>query len=64
MANIRPDVDPGRPAIELEDVFKAFVAGGSKSAKLALDDVSLSVPAGDFCSIVGPSGCAPQATSS
>ena len=42
---------------ELVSVYKAFVAAGSNIAKLALDDVSLTVSDGEFCVIVGPSGC-------
>jgi NitT/TauT family transport system ATP-binding protein len=49
--------DAGTPVVELVSVFKAFVAGRSRQAKLALDDVSLRVPRGQFWSIVGPSGC-------
>lgn len=45
------------PAVELVHVYKAFVASGTSVAKLALDDVSLSVEPGEFCTIVGPSGC-------
>ena len=52
-----PAVGRDLPAVELRNVFKAFVAAGSGTAKLALDDVSLVIPAGEFCTIVGPSGC-------
>ena len=52
-----PDDRHEMPAVELRNVFKAFVAAGSSIAKLALDDVSLSVRPGEFCTIVGPSGC-------
>jgi NitT/TauT family transport system ATP-binding protein len=45
------------PAVELREVYKAFVAAGSDHAKLALDGVSLRVEEGEFCTIVGPSGC-------
>jgi NitT/TauT family transport system ATP-binding protein len=46
-----------RPVVELHSVYKAFVAGRSRQAKLALEDVNLSVGRGEFWSIVGPSGC-------
>lgn len=49
--------DRGAPVVELASVFKAFVAGRSRQASLALDDVSLRVPQGEFWTIVGPSGC-------
>ena len=45
------------PAIEVSHLYKAFVAAGTSQAKLALDDVSLTVAPGEFCTIVGPSGC-------
>jgi NitT/TauT family transport system ATP-binding protein len=56
MARNGTGVDRG-PAVELVSVYKAFVAGGSRQAKLALDDVSLQIGEGEFWSIVGPSGC-------
>lgn len=41
----------------LHSVYKAFVAGRSRQAKLALEDVSLEVGCGEFLSLIGPSGC-------
>ncbi|HZV50103.1 MAG TPA: ABC transporter ATP-binding protein [Candidatus Dormibacteraeota bacterium] len=56
-ANGRGDAAPRAAVVELVSVYKAFVAGGTRQAKLALEDVSLSVPRGEFWSIIGPSGC-------
>src|SRR5580698_3492402 len=42
-------------AVRLTDVSKAY--GTGPSALLALDDVSLSVRAGEFVCIIGASGC-------
>jgi NitT/TauT family transport system ATP-binding protein len=42
---------------QFSDVYLAFVSGGSKSAKLAVENISIAFGAGEFCSIVGPSGC-------
>ena len=50
----RPDP---QAVVELISVYKAFVTGGSRQAKLALEDVNLKVGRGEFWSIVGPSGC-------
>jgi putative ABC transport system ATP-binding protein len=41
-------------ALSLERVRKAFDRGGERVC--ALDDVSLEVPAGQFCVVMGPSG--------
>src|SRR5262245_61316818 len=38
------------PALELRDVRKTF------GAKLAVDGVSLAVPSGTICGVIGPSG--------
>lgn len=45
--------DPTTPLVELRNVAKTYRDGGVR----ALDGVSLSIPAGDFLSVVGPSGC-------
>jgi putative ABC transport system ATP-binding protein len=46
---------PGRaqPLVELRQVARTYRDGGVR----ALDGVSLSIPAGEFLSIMGPSGC-------
>ena len=45
------------PAVELTDVSLVFGGSTEGSRVLALDSVSLSIPAGQFVAIVGPSGC-------
>ncbi len=42
--------------IELHDVRKVFPARGRGPEVVALDGVDLSVRAGDFAGVVGPSG--------
>jgi NitT/TauT family transport system ATP-binding protein len=44
------------PALELMHVSRSFVAPDGGEYR-ALDDVSLTIPAGAFVAIVGPSGC-------
>ena len=52
-----PDRDPGRGvAVELSGVTKRF---GSATA---VDNLSLTVPAGSICVLVGPSGCGKTTT--
>ena len=43
------------PAIALQDVHKAFP--GARAPIVALQDISLTVPAGQFVCLLGPSGC-------
>src|SRR5215212_10332488 len=45
------------PAVELRDVSLVFGGDTEGSRVLALDSVSLSIPAGQFVAVVGPSGC-------
>ena len=45
------------PAVELTDVSLVFGGATEGSRVLALDSVSLSIPAGQFVAVVGPSGC-------
>jgi NitT/TauT family transport system ATP-binding protein len=52
-----PDTLSGSgPAIEIEDVSYEFSSRG-RARKLALTDVTFSVPRSTFISVVGPSGC-------
>jgi ABC-type lipoprotein export system ATPase subunit len=44
---------PGEPLLELEDVSRVY---GEEVQVYALREVSLGIYAGDFLSIVGPSG--------
>jgi NitT/TauT family transport system ATP-binding protein len=50
------DATAGTPALQLEDVGMVFAAGGA-SGVTALEDIDLTVPAGEFVSLIGPSGC-------
>ncbi len=45
------------PAVELRDVSLVFGGDTEGSRVLALDSVSLTIPAGQFVAVVGPSGC-------
>lgn len=49
------------PAIELRGVTKRFVSSADK-AFTALRDVDLTVEAGEFCAVVGPTGCGKSTT--
>ena len=51
----------GAVAIELADVSKKFISPTGK-VTLALRDFSLTVNEGDFCAIVGPTGCGKSTT--
>ena len=49
----------GRPAIELIGVSKAF---DGASGQLAVDDMNLTIAAGEFFTFLGPSGCGKTTT--
>ena len=53
--------DAAVPAIELHGVTKRFVSPTGKSFT-ALRDLELTVAAGEFCAIVGPTGCGKSTT--
>jgi NitT/TauT family transport system ATP-binding protein len=46
---------PNDAKLDIQSLTVRFPLG--KSSITAVDDISLSVPAGQFCAIVGPSGC-------
>ncbi|UVF79367.1 ABC transporter ATP-binding protein [Gordonia mangrovi] len=48
--------DSGAPSVNLEGVSVAFDVPG-KGSMLAVDNIDLEVPAGQFVALVGPSGC-------
>jgi len=54
-------VDPGTPAIELCTVTKRFAAARGVPYT-ALRDLNLTVADGEFCAIVGPTGCGKSTT--
>jgi NitT/TauT family transport system ATP-binding protein len=56
-ATTTPDGSATAPAVELEDVSLVFGGDTEGSRVLALDSVTLSIPAGQFVAVVGPSGC-------
>src|SRR5438132_2264757 len=49
------------PTIELRDVTKRFLTP-SGQAYTAIRDVTLSVAPGEFCAVVGPTGCGKSTT--
>jgi NitT/TauT family transport system ATP-binding protein len=52
---------PAMPSIELRDVTKRFLTPTGK-AYTAIRDVTLSVAPGEFCAVVGPTGCGKSTT--
>jgi NitT/TauT family transport system ATP-binding protein len=48
--------DPNRLVIQVENVTKAFQTP-DRGAMVALDNITLNIPYGEFITIVGPSGC-------
>src|ERR1700716_1928133 len=54
-----PPVDG--PTIELRGVFKRFLTP-SGDAYTALRDLNMSVQPGEFCAVVGPTGCGKSTT--
>src|SRR5262249_37115824 len=55
------DGSPTTPAIELRGVTKRFVDPRGNFFT-ALHDLDLTVAAGDFCAVVGPTGCGKSTT--
>jgi osmoprotectant transport system ATP-binding protein len=51
-----PDQQPRASTVEFEHVTKRYDAG-AKNTPGAVNDLSLTVPAGKICVLVGPSGC-------
>lgn len=53
--------DSATPAIELDHVSCRFISADGK-ATLALQDFSMTVERGQFCAVVGPTGCGKSTT--
>src|SRR5881392_2711238 len=51
----------GTNAIELRDVTKRFLTPAGK-AYTAIRDINLAVAPGEFCAVVGPTGCGKSTT--
>src|SRR5947208_16333897 len=54
-------LDRGTYAIELRDVTKRFLTPAGK-AYTAIRDINMAVAPGEFCAIVGPTGCGKSTT--
>ncbi|HNS03892.1 MAG TPA: ABC transporter ATP-binding protein [Anaerolineae bacterium] len=52
----------GLPAVELREVYKTFPAGRSEHEVAAVNGVNLSLPSGEFFTLLGPSGCGKTTT--
>lgn len=52
---------PGSHAIELQNISRRFVSPGGKVI-LALRDFTMTVQKGEFCALVGPTGCGKSTT--
>jgi NitT/TauT family transport system ATP-binding protein len=57
----RMSIPPSRPAIELKGVTKKF-ATPNGGIYTALQDLDLTVAPGEFCAVVGPTGCGKSTT--
>jgi NitT/TauT family transport system ATP-binding protein len=58
---VQGGVGRGSPAIELKRVRRQFISPEGKLI-LALRDFSMSVQSGEFCAVVGPTGCGKSTT--
>ncbi|HMA33618.1 MAG TPA: ATP-binding cassette domain-containing protein, partial [Chloroflexia bacterium] len=54
-------VDPAAPAIELRGAYKRFRTP-TGAAYTALRNINLAVQPGEFCAVVGPTGCGKSTT--
>lgn len=50
------DIPPPDNAIETDGLRKVYPGNGRQPAKVALDDISLSIPRGSFFGLLGPNG--------
>ena len=55
MLSAKMDTSP-TPLVEIDHVTKQFGGSSQRGGKVALDDVSFSVPAGQLCGLLGPNG--------
>jgi len=59
--NVSSPVTPATPAIELRDVTKRFLTPAGR-VYTAIRNITLSVAPGEFCAVVGPTGCGKSTT--
>jgi spermidine/putrescine transport system ATP-binding protein len=50
------------PAVQLKHVTKVFPAGRGTEAVVAVDDLTIDIPNGEFFTMLGPSGCGKTTT--
>jgi NitT/TauT family transport system ATP-binding protein len=61
-AGLRQDNAQSPAAIELDSVTKQFTTAGAADPYTALRDLDLTVGDGEFCAVVGPTGCGKSTT--